>query len=65
MHLPPPRAPPSLLILKISESSNFSPEKIQDLSPGIFTVLFLNVETLKSMSSIIVVMKLMLNTCVG
>ena len=65
----PDGVPPPLLILKISESSNFFPEKIQDLSPGIFTsiftVLFFNVETLKSMSSIIVAMKLMLNTCVG
>ena len=64
-----PRVPPPLLILKISESSNFFPEKIQDLSPSIFTsiftVLFFNVETLKSMSSIVVAMKLMLNTCVG
>ncbi len=64
-----PRVPPPLLILKISESSNFFPEKIQDLSPrvftSIFTLLFFNVETLKIMSSIVVANKLMLNSSVG
>ena len=60
-----PRVSPPLLILKICESSNFFPEKIQDLSPSISTVLFFNVETLKSMSSIVVANKLLLNSSVG
>ena len=62
-YAPTPRVPPPLLILKISESSNFFPEKIQDLSPrvftSIFTLLFFNVETLKIMSSIVLASNLL------
>ena len=60
----PDGVPPHPFFLKTRESSKFFSEKIQKLCPCIFTVLYLNVETLKSMSGIVVAIILMLNSSV-